>query len=114
MRGSTSHRLPVVRVLEKPLRASPLHRPSQPLHRSTRVEFLEKLSATVTFPRKSMSSSNSFHDLKLLPQLVHAVEAEGYTTPTPIQQQAIPHLLEGRDLVGCARTGTGKTAAFAL
>ena len=38
----------------------------------------------------------------------------GYTTPTPIQEQAIPHLLEGRDLLGCAKTGTGKTAAFAL
>jgi superfamily II DNA/RNA helicase len=40
--------------------------------------------------------------------------AEGYQTPTPIQAQAIPHLLRGRDLLGCARTGTGKTAAFAL
>src|SRR5437868_813331 len=59
-------------------------------------------------------SNVSFSDLKLLPQLVAAVEGEGYTTPTPIQQQAIPHLLAGRDLIGCARTGTGKTAAFAL
>src|SRR5437660_1450652 len=61
-----------------------------------------------------MNAPHSFHDLKLIPQLVRAVEAEGYETPTPIQQQAIPHLLLGRDLVGCARTGTGKTAAFAL
>jgi len=42
------------------------------------------------------------------------VRDSGYTTPTPIQEQAIPHLLEGRDLLGCAKTGTGKTAAFAL
>jgi len=50
----------------------------------------------------------------LIPQLQRAVAAEGYTTPTPIQEQCIPHLLEGRDLLGTAQTGTGKTAAFAL
>ena len=56
----------------------------------------------------------SFADLGLGAPIQRAVHAENYTTPTPIQAQAIPHLLAGRDLLGCAQTGTGKTAAFAL
>ena len=55
-----------------------------------------------------------FTDLGLAQPLVRALEATGYDTPTPIQAQAIPPLLEGRDLCGIAQTGTGKTAAFAL
>lgn len=55
-----------------------------------------------------------FNDLSLIEPLLRALEAEGYERPTPIQQQAIPPVLEGRDLLGCAQTGTGKTAAFAL
>ncbi|HEY1586466.1 MAG TPA: DEAD/DEAH box helicase, partial [Polyangia bacterium] len=56
----------------------------------------------------------TFADLRLIDPLLRAVTAEGYTTPTPIQQQAIPYVLDGRDLLGLAQTGTGKTAAFAL
>jgi len=55
-----------------------------------------------------------FKDLGLIEPLCRAVAEEGYTTPTPIQEQAIPPLLEGKDLLGCAQTGTGKTAAFSL
>ncbi len=56
----------------------------------------------------------SFAELELIEPIQRAVRAENYATPTPIQAQAIPHLLQGRDLLGCAQTGTGKTAAFAL
>lgn len=56
----------------------------------------------------------SFENLKLIEPLLKALKTEGYTTPTPIQEQAIPIILQHRDLLGCAQTGTGKTAAFAL
>lgn len=56
----------------------------------------------------------SFQELDLIEPLQRAIAAENYRTPTPIQAQSIPPLLEGRDMLGCAQTGTGKTAAFAL
>jgi len=56
----------------------------------------------------------TFESLRLAEPLLRAVTADGYTTPTPIQAKAIPHALAGSDLLGCAQTGTGKTAAFAL
>lgn len=56
----------------------------------------------------------TFQDLNLLPNIQHALTDEGYSNPTPIQEQAIPIILEGTDIVGCAQTGTGKTAAFAI
>ena len=56
----------------------------------------------------------SFDDLSLTPAMREAIARVGYTTPTPIQAQAIGPILEGRDLIGCAQTGTGKTAAFAI
>jgi superfamily II DNA/RNA helicase len=55
-----------------------------------------------------------FSDLKLDPKVLKAVAEAGYETPTPIQAQAIPHALEGRDVLGIAQTGTGKTASFTL
>ncbi len=56
----------------------------------------------------------SFENLGLIEPLLRAIQSQGYTVPTPIQKQAIPTALAGRDLLGCAQTGTGKTAAFAL
>ena len=55
-----------------------------------------------------------FKELHLIAPILKALEAEGYTEPTPIQEQSIPHILRGKDLLGCAQTGTGKTAAFAI
>jgi len=56
----------------------------------------------------------SFGNLNIIDPLLRALAKEGYTTPTPIQMLAIPPLLDGKDLVGIAQTGTGKTAAFVL
>ncbi|MBN8704115.1 MAG: DEAD/DEAH box helicase [Bacteroidetes bacterium] len=56
----------------------------------------------------------TFSDLQLSTSLVSTLQKKGYLEPTPIQEQAIPHILAGKDLFGCAQTGTGKTAAFAL
>jgi ATP-dependent RNA helicase RhlE len=55
-----------------------------------------------------------FEQLNLITPILTALKEENYTTPTPIQQKAIPIILSGRDLLGCAQTGTGKTAAFAI
>ncbi len=56
----------------------------------------------------------TFLDFGFSPELLRAVTARKYTAPTPIQEKAIPHVMAGKDLMGCAQTGTGKTAAFAL
>lgn len=56
----------------------------------------------------------SFNDLQLIEPVLQALSKEGYTNPTPIQQQAIPAVLQKRDVLGCAQTGTGKTAAFTI
>ena len=63
---------------------------------------------------ESINPGVSFAELALAPEVLHAVLDAGYTHPTPIQQQAIPLALEGRDLIGLAQTGTGKTAGFTL
>jgi ATP-dependent RNA helicase RhlE len=56
----------------------------------------------------------TFEDLRLIDPILKALNAQGYTTPTEIQERSIPILLRGKDLLGCAQTGTGKTAAFAI
>jgi ATP-dependent RNA helicase RhlE len=55
-----------------------------------------------------------FHSLNIIEPILKSLQEEGYTTPTPVQEQAIPIVLQGIDLLGCAQTGTGKTAAFAV
>src|SRR5690606_19103876 len=57
---------------------------------------------------------STFQELNLINPILRALEELDYKTPTPIQQQAIPPILEKKDLLGCAQTGTGKTAAFAI
>lgn len=64
--------------------------------------------------RKKKEKSLKFEHLGLIAPILKAAALQGYTVPTPIQEQAIPIVLEGRDLLGCAQTGTGKTAAFAM
>lgn len=63
---------------------------------------------------KQILNMTTFQNLGLNPKILSALESKGYTTPTPIQLQAIPHLLAGKDILGIAQTGTGKTAAFSL
>ncbi|MEN9512788.1 MAG: hypothetical protein RJB16_548, partial [Bacteroidota bacterium] len=58
--------------------------------------------------------STNFKELGLIEPILMALFEEGYTNPTPIQEQSIPIVLQGKDLLGCAQTGTGKTAAFTL
>ncbi len=55
-----------------------------------------------------------FNELKIIEPILKALEEKGYEIPTPIQEKSIPILLKGKDLLGCAQTGTGKTAAFAI
>ena len=68
----------------------------------------------MTAPPPQPDAPQGFDSFGLIPQLVTAVTALGYEEPTPVQREAIPLLLAGRDVLGQAATGTGKTAAFAL
>lgn len=69
-------------------------------------------SLTIFF--KSNFIQLSFNNLQLIEPVLKALIHEGYTKPTPIQEQSIPIILQQKDLLGCAQTGTGKTAAFAI
>src|SRR5712675_2361119 len=73
--------------------------------------FCVRLDSLTNGKRKNLMS---FSNLGLAEPILRAVATEGYTVPTPIQAQAIPLVMAQKDLFGCAQTGTGKTAAFAL
>jgi ATP-dependent RNA helicase RhlE len=81
---------------------------------SSRSVSIASLPASLPASGASTARSDGFAALGLREPLLRAIAAEGYGTPTPIQMQAIPHVMQGADLLGCAQTGTGKTAAFAL
>lgn len=84
-------------------------------HSEPKIEKVNPPSKAVSKPQTVAKTAGiSFEQLKLIDPILRAIEAEGYESPSPIQQQAIPPVLAGRDLLGCAQTGTGKTAAFAL
>ena len=68
----------------------------------------------VNTQENTTQACTNFHSLQLNEQLLRAIREEEYTIPTAIQSQAIPIILQGTDLLGCAQTGTGKTAAFVL
>jgi ATP-dependent RNA helicase RhlE len=86
------------------LRCTPEQQPDSVLESFVRAEFFITL----------FIHQMSFEKLELIEPIRNALKAEGYTTPTPIQEQSIPIVLSRRDLLGCAQTGTGKTAAFAI
>jgi ATP-dependent RNA helicase RhlE len=72
------------------------------------------MQKNITKQRERQGVKMQFKELNIITPILKALEDENYTVPTPIQEQAIPVILEGRDLLGCAQTGTGKTAAFAI
>jgi len=83
--------------------------PASPQSLSVRFE-----DASAALPSEAPRGDGTFESLGLAPMILRAISDLGHTTPTPIQQNAVPAGLAGRDILGCAQTGTGKTAAFAL
>ena len=74
----------------------------------------EDIDSTSSIDETGLPASDGFNSLGLSPEILKAVAESGYTTPTPIQAQGIPHVLQRRDIIGIAQTGTGKTASFTL
>ena len=99
-----------------PARSGPARRNDGPKPRPARDDFEHpgRAPAKPLVPVDIPKMETSFSKLGLSDALAYAVQQKGYTDPTPIQAQAIPLILEGRDVIGSAQTGTGKTAAFAL
>ena len=97
---------------ERVRHATPRHARQQtgaPIHHS---KFINKGAATDTADR--FVPTNAFADFDIDARIKHNIARKGYETPTPIQDQSIPHILRGRDIVGIANTGTGKTGAFLI
>ncbi len=78
------------------------------------AKLLDTITLPLMKPIEKTDNTMTFRDLLLNRSLLGVVKRAGYTEPTPIQARAIPQILKGRDIVGCAQTGSGKTAAFAL
>jgi len=74
----------------------------------------EAVDSTSSIAETDLPATDGFNSLGLSPEILKAVAESGYTTPTPIQAQGIPHVLQRRDIIGIAQTGTGKTASFTL
>jgi ATP-dependent RNA helicase RhlE len=98
-------------VEHRKIHRSPITRGASPKTRDLRALDKDRLGAFGAYVRSVLTQ---FTDFGLAAPLLKALASEGYTTPTPIQAQAIPGVMAGRDLQGIAQTGTGKTAAFAL
>lgn len=93
---------------------TPQNKSPVPAPKTSTAKETKKSAPAVRSTPASEGSGLRFDDLNLDADLRRAIKDEGYETPTPIQAAAIPYVLDGRDLIGCAQTGTGKTAAFAL
>ncbi len=83
--------------------------------KSERIDFSRFISkAVITEEVENFKPEHTFADFKIEPALKESIIKKGYDLPTPIQDRAIPHILQGQDIVGIANTGTGKTAAFLI
>lgn len=90
------------------------HRNSGPKNRKQNIHPSRFIKPATSFVAEIYTSDNSFDDFDMHPLLKKNIAVKGYVTPSPIQDKAIPHGLSGKDVLGIANTGTGKTAAFAL
>lgn len=78
------------------------------------IDFEDYNVQHIIFKQQSIKKLMNFTDLNIIQPILKAIDEAGYTSPTEIQSQSIPLVLEGNDLIGCAQTGTGKTASFAI
>src|SRR5690606_28055151 len=108
-RKSNSHS-PLRRKSSSPSRGSGPRRGKRPVASFDPSLFMKKVEEQTA--AQAYIPKNMFSDFSLEKQLQDNIERKGYVTPTPIQDQAIVHILEGHDVIGTANTGTGKTAAF--